>query len=608
MNLYLRLFRLALTSGLLALGFAGCSQGSLDELAPRPAEEEAEETGKVTVRVAVPMEVSRTEIEENGTVTRWSPGDRIALWALQGGSYALEAQPFDLWHFGMEYPTAWFTAQIAPMAEGTHTYYAAYPVPDAVSGTVAEYELPVLQNGTADLSHAVMVARPAEGEALTTAGAEELHLDFVHKLHVLKITVPENKNLLGEPISRLEIDFSQPVVGRLLVDVSDAGAPVALDDNNSSSVLTLEFPAPVDAGTPVYAVIAPVDLTGHTISFKAYSERLESKTVTTFGKDFAAGHTTPIRLTIPAQLNKTKFYFTIGTNYLGEAPETFTVRFTDGTPFPGGEDAVTFAAADADAEGRYEYNYTGDFDTDYSGKEFEVVFESAHARVRKNFTMPAVERYASTTVAPLEVPYLFFEEFSTVGEFGVSEWKDNDKKAEGNAVELTSGFLRTGWTGTQVFSSAGASVTLKDRHEGTRIAAGDYRGRLDSAPMTDAEGYGLKSGASVAVSVSFDYSCSSHGTTYDNYKVYMTFGSTTKSGPIAAFYHTTRDHNEDGKVSGEEKQLTDGGSGTQSYRIEGCGSAHRLSWDVFATGNSGWTPHSCNYYLTLDNIRVSIAQ
>jgi len=591
------LSRMGLAAAALAVACSG--DPNVD---PQP---EAPAGGKVEVRIAATLSsATRTEIEENGAVTRWSPDDRIALWAERDGAAVLTAQPFSLWHFGEEYPVAWFTSRIDPMGEGTYVYYGAYPVPDAVDGIRAEYDLPAVQDGSNDLRCAVMVGRPVRAAALTNL-TEELHFAFVHKLHILKITVPEDRNLLGEPVSRLEIDFSRPVTGRLTVDATDPDAPVAL--TGGSSVLTLEFPAPVEAGAVVYAVIAPVDLTGRTISFKAYSERSESQSITTMGKVFTAGHTTPIRLTIPPRLNKTKFYFTIGTNYLGEAPQSFTVRFTDGTAFPGGEDAVTFAAADADAEGRYEYAYTGDFDTDYSGREFEVVFESAHARVRKNFVMPAVERYASTTVAPLEVPYLFFEDFSTVDEFGVSEWKDNDKKAEGDALELTDGFLRSGWTGTQVFSTAATSVTLKDRHEGTRIAAGDYRGRLDSAPMTDQEGYGLKSGASVAVSVSFDYSCSSQGTTDNSYKVYMTFGSTTKSGPIAAFYHTTRDHNE--KVSGEEKQLTVGGSGTQSYRIEGCGPAHRLSWDVFATGNAGsGALHYCNYYLTLDNIRVSIAQ
>ncbi len=84
-----------------------------------------------------------------------------------------------------------------------------------------------------------MVARPAEGEALTGAANGELRLSFVHKLHILKITIPEQKNLLGQPIRRLELDFGRPVAGRLTVDVSDPEAPAALTEGKS--VLSLDF-------------------------------------------------------------------------------------------------------------------------------------------------------------------------------------------------------------------------------------------------------------------------------------------------------------------------------------------------------------------------------
>ena len=590
MNSYIRLFRLVIFPGLLALGLAGCSQSSLVEPAPRPAESGTEEP--VAVRVGAYMGTSRTEIDENGTDTRWSPGDRIALWALPegGGSNVLEAVPFTLWHFDTEYPTAWFTANISSMAEGRYTYYASYPVPEAVSGYVAEYELPAVQNGTKDLSHGVMVARPAVGEALAPTGT--LHLNFVHKLHVLKITVPVDKNLLGEPITRLDVDFSQPVVGRLFVDVSDAGAAVALDDNGASSVLRLEFPEPVNAGSTVYAVIAPTDLTGQTISFKAYSGRLKSQTITTMGKDFAAGHTTPIRLTVPP-LIPTRLYFTIGTNHLGEAPESFTVRFTDGTSFPGGESEVKFMAADADASGRYEYVYMGNFDTDYSGKEFEVTFESAHAIVRKTFTMPAVECSADTTVAPLEVPYLLFENFDAL----TGEPSDNDDRGLMNydATDLGGNGV-PGWSISRAAGSAGKCLCLR-HYETFRL--NKYVARINSCALS-----ALKPGSTVRIHVSFNAAAAKDHDINCHVGVFDASGKANPgTGEEISNPQTIR-------IPQNETYGSYGGMSESApyfeYYMNGVTNTTALAWRTISCENGGG---GFIYYDSfIDNIRVSIAQ
>lgn len=452
--------------------------------------------GKMEVCVAAFQDGTRTEIEENGMVTRWSSDDSIALWAMQDGGAVLEAQPFALWHFGEEYPEAWFTAQIDPMPEGRHTYYGAYPVPVSVSGTTAEYDLPAVQDGSNSLRNAVMVARPVEGDALTSEDAGELHLDFVHKLHILKITVPEDKNLLGEPICKLEITFSCPVTGRLTVDVADADAPVALADGGSE-VLTLQFPTPIEAGATVYAVIAPVDLTDGTIAFRAYSERLDSESIVVSGRNFQAAHTTPVRLTIPQRRKITRFSFTIGKNRLGEEPQSFTVKFADGTLFPGGESEVSFdVPADADAEGRYEYVYEGYLETDYSGKAFQVVFDSESALVSDEFAFPdSVELYARTTVAPLTVPWLLFENFD--GLTGNPSDNDNLGLRDYDATDL-SNYGVPGWSISRAAGSAGTCLCL--RHYRTYFLKYlNYVSRINSCAIS-----ALKQGHSVKVHVSFN--------------------------------------------------------------------------------------------------------
>lgn len=242
---------------------------------------------------------TRTFLEEDGRTTRWMPGDRIALWACSSAGFVLTAEPFSLWHYGEGFPTAFFTAGIDPLPAGTYTYYAAYPVPASVSGSSVAYDLPAVQSGSADASCAVMLARPVEGAALEAGRNPDFGLSFIHRTHILKITVPESKNLLGAPVERLEIDFPTPVAGRLTLDAARPDAAPVLSDGGTST-LTLDFPLPVDAGDTFWAVIAPGDMSGGQIVFRAYSASARSAAISTPGKEFLPGHTTPVRLTIPA--------------------------------------------------------------------------------------------------------------------------------------------------------------------------------------------------------------------------------------------------------------------------------------------------------------------
>ncbi len=569
--------------------------------------------GKVEVRIAASQpSATRTEIEENGAVTRWSPGDRIALWAVRDGAAVLAAQPFSLWHFGEEYPVAWFTSQIDPMAEGTYVYYGAYPVPDAVDGTRAEYDLPAVQDGSNDLRCAVMVGRPVQAAALTNL-AEELHFAFVHKLHILKITVPEDRNLLGEPVSRLEIDFSRPVTGRLTVDVSDPDAPVALADG--SSVLTLDFPAPVEAGAVVYAVIAPVDLTGSAITFRAYSERHEAEPIAAGGKNFEAGHTTPIRLTIPPLRKITRFYFSVGQgeehNHLGQDPRSFVVRATDGTAFPDGSSELHFEIS---AENMYEYSYEGEWTDNLSGREFEVIFDSADATVRDTFTMDKVEVYGCNTVPTFDVPWLFFEDFSRMtGTFdSQSEFTSGFDSANASAVSLDQ-YGVTDWSGARIGGVAGANIRIASRVEIGLGIKHTMLGRVDSSPLwNERTNTGIKSGRSVKIRVTYDYAGDLHeGTGSGGFPVY--YAGCTKTLVEKGDDAIERiAENVNGVVLASDGQ---NGSNaiygytphTETYTMDNCDGETRLSWSVTNNHPNAFAANG-QYWLYIDNIRVSIAQ
>lgn len=563
------------------------------------------------VRVAVPAPESRTELEENGVVVRWSSDDRIALWATDGTNWPLSAQSFALWCYSEEYPTAYFTATIPPMAENTYTYYGAYPLPSSVAGTVATYDLPAEQDGTPVLKNAVLVARPVVSGALSF-DADQTHLHFVQKLHVLKITIPETKNLLGEPLTSVQLTFPVAVTGRLTVDVTDPDLPVSLSEG--SEVLTLNFPEPVEAGTTVYAVIAPVDASEGMITFRGYSATRESEAISARGKNFQAGHTTPIRLTIPALRKITRLFFSLGDNFLGENPNSFTISVNGGT-FPDGSSSKSFAV---NTENRYEVSYEGEFTDNFSGKTLTYAFDSDNALVSStSAAMPSIEAYARNTMPSMDVPYLFYEDFSTVSSFErdyLGGPYTSTSGATTSGYDLSQYGLRSGWTGARTGGDAGHSVLVGGRVDEVSVlmVSGATRayGRLDSPAMS-----GLKAGKSVNVVVKFNYSggCDDSDDTY--YPV-AAFGYTTTTGTIGGYATQYEDATQFANISGhtEITNISKSGSWTSipqeaTYTIANCANNYRLSWHVVSMGKKGslWTTVGINHWMYLDNIRVSIA-
>lgn len=490
-NRYLR----ALSLGALLLLGGACQNSSEELLLPLTPE-----SGLMEVRVAAPAAITRTELEDNGVVTRWSPGDKIALWATDGTAMPLSAQTFTLWHFGLEFPTAYFTSVINPMAAGEYSYYGAYPLPVSVSGTQATFDLPAVQDGTASaLKHALMVARPTQAGPLSNISGEDLHLNFVHKAHILKITIPETKNLLGEPLQRIELTFPVEVVGRLTTDVSDVESPVAL--SQGSRVLTLNFTTPVNAGDVVYAVVAPVDASSGLISFRGYSERRESESIATSGKNFLPGHVTPIRLTIPQMRKITYFYFSVGDNYLGEKPNSFTVTVNGGA-FPDGSSSKSFTVNDANL---HEYVYEGDFTDNFSGKTLTYTFDSNSAVVSSTTTAPTIQPFVRNASISADVPYLFEEDFSRV-DASVDHNKDGDDSVassdmaeEGESLDAYMPYS-LGWSAARYRIKGGACVRINVRYQQvSRLFKTMHHGCLTTPSFGK-----LKSGASVKLKVEFD--------------------------------------------------------------------------------------------------------
>ena len=115
------------------------------------------------------------------------------------------------------------------MPAGTYTYTAVSPVPESVSGTQVSYQIPAKQTGRYEGKWDILAADPLTADALPLFEQSNQMLEtppshalrFRHKCHALRIEVPAGRNIWGEPITRLVIDFPTEVVGTVSFDAAD---------------------------------------------------------------------------------------------------------------------------------------------------------------------------------------------------------------------------------------------------------------------------------------------------------------------------------------------------------------------------------------------------
>lgn len=565
---------------------------------------------------------SRTSLGGDGFTVRWTKGDRIALWAVNGvGDTQLQAVPFMLYSFDTAYQSAKFTGTIAPMPQDTYVYYALYPVPASAEGTEARYTLPATQDGTYRSSCDVMVATPVTGEALAAGdNSDAVSLSFAHKVHLLKIRIPENR--MNEPITRLQLTFPQPVVGTLTVDAAAPDEEPALTEG--SNVLTLDFAAPVDAGDVVYAMIAPVDIAQTApVTLQAFCESGESETVSMPGKHFAAGHSTPIALTIPALSKRyTKLVFTLtdtGEETLGEKIGRLVLTGPEGCDLGQGGNTYTFEVNEA---GSYEIIYKEGLPAGISEQPFTVQYDSENALIAESFVMPRLEENASNAAATFSVPYLFAEDFSGMSSFSIDDANGTNATSGGSnsASSLPIPVLHpeaTGWTGARCGGEAGKAVRICSRSECAALTYGNYHGRIDSPNLAN-----IKQNKHPDICISFTYSFGRNACHGNFLQPYMAFGVTTASDrntvsktgndsnilkyriPDACLY----DIEDGGALDGSFDRVH---RATTGVVVRGCSSEHRLVWEVYMKNyepRNAFKYYYSNNWVYIDNIKVSIAK
>ena len=451
--------------------------------------------GKIEVSIGQSATIkTRTLIAEDGYSARWSGGDQIAIWAAnESNDFELVAEPFTMYHLSSIWETAVFTATISPLTGSSYTYYATYPVPNSVSGTMATFNLPSTQLGSNSMGvRDIMVARPTVAGALNEAKVTELDMLFTHKMHAMRIVLPES-TMNGMDITRVEMVFPTAVVGDVTVDITDPAAETTLA--NGSNTLNIEIPAGYKAGEYIWAMIYPTELVGD-VTYRAWAGEYASKErVITLNKSAQPSHISPMSIPVPEPEPATTFIIDIPTNNLGEQFNTLTILNSNG------EVVKSFTPRE---NNRYSWVINGEFDGSiYADQTFTFRYDSPNAIVEKAVVFNNYNHYGVNNYTT-EVPYLLFEDFScitTEGEsYGNNDYnKRDDRNQPGNSLD---GIMCTpGWNAARYWTT-GSCMRINARSQATKIFvlfASQHYGRLDTPQLKN-----LKSGADVKIKVTFD--------------------------------------------------------------------------------------------------------
>ena len=462
-----------------------------------------EDVDVVEVGFSLTDDATRTTIDADGMTTRWAPGDKLAVWAKDAsGNYAFENTTFSMRYYSGEYDKAYFTSNIAPMADGEYTYYLTYPQPTSVEGTSATYSLSAEQSGKYDGRYDIMVAEPVVNEALSASERMELNTIMRHQMHALKITIPEKSSNFADRVYSLNIVFPNDVVGDITLDVANPNAEPTY--SNTSNTITVKSDEGFAVGSDIWVFVLPGMVSGD-VSYKIYGSEQRSEDATyLLEREFQAGHVTPIRMAMPPFEKYTAFRFSIGENYLGEDFNFFTLYDNNGT---------NMGTYYRNAENSYIFEYTGEFDvTPYNISNWTLVFDTENAVVENTVNMGTLKPYFEQDIAPVDVPYLLFQDFENVSEsesYGNNSYEASEREQPGKSLD---GAMPTnGWNAARYWLKPGA-MRINSRYQSVKIFvsfASYHYGRMDTPPLGNSS-RGLKPGASVNIKVDFDAALYKH--------------------------------------------------------------------------------------------------
>lgn len=573
--------------------------------------------------------VTRSQVDEVGDgaensiqPVRWSDDDKFLAWAAPVGTggeastnYAdgFNAVTFSLDHYNSTFSSADFAATLSkPMAaQNQFDYYATYPEPSSVSGTQVSFNIPSVQSGDFDGACDIMRAS-VRGNALVERAPTQVStpvwpepmLSFEHIMHVLRIYVPANRNLMVNNISRLDITFPDNVVGGT-VSFDAARPDVAPMWSGQTNKVTIQMDSnPLNAnGRYVWVFIKPSVMSGE-VKFRAYNlqgEPSQMVSTTLSNHNFQAQHITPFTLTIPKALAPVTITFTCPDNtsypnFLGEAPNAMYVKEWPAGIVALGENDNVIKTLDGTFVAKFYYE-AGELNTELPGKTMRVGFTSQSADVSHNevtMTIPSTLSTGGNYTLNFALPYLFFEDFKDVG-----ATSSNDEYETGSTGNKDGVFINglNGWTGARVGSSANVSVRLAARYESV-LGGATYPSRIDSAPLSRLQ-------AESTVAVFYNYGMDAR---------YGGIGGSVKTMYCYTGYVTSNDvfggGDGDGTFPDEYEMKEQGASYTSMpySRIAVLNnipaSVTRITWRTKTEKPAGAS--NCTCWLYIDNVKVSI--
>ena len=576
------------------------------------------EVAKSELSIGLPIEISRTAMDEDGKAS-WAEGDTFALWAEnRTGGFNLNGADFTMMYYWHSIQSAVFTSFTNTLTEGEYTYYAVSPKPQSIEARKATYTLPTEQVGNSvDGAYDFMVATPVTTEALSAEKINNLAMEFNHKTHLFKMTIPKGGNPLNNPVKQVVFTFPTNVTGSVILDATTPEDTPTV--KNGSKQLVVNINGGFDEGETAWARIVETSISGN-VTYYAVSTIGERTTERTFklNKECKGGHITPLSLVIPDPIPPTVLRVKVGKNNLGEAVKSVSIIDHNGKTLKSYA-ANSSNIYDLEQYGIYE---EGLFQT-YTGRTFTVRFESEHAIVEKKITVPSIiTKYTVNTIATIDVPYLFYEDFTSIHTSFDKDDSRVDNLMSADGMLLNNYMSVSGWNGAHIKGVAGKCVRVNVRHQST-LGATRTNGRLDSPAMK-----ALKSGANVTLKVEFDMGAYANSGYGKNNDIFCTAGihTSSESSALDGIVTTTvagtdiNDYNRVPKMF-SSVCLTTGYLGnnynndsfgstfpTYSFTASGCSSATRFGWVPCCVQKEWVTANNAHYYLYIDNIRVSIAQ
>lgn len=629
------------------------------------------------VRIAVPEGTRSSIVEEevDGVtygVLRWDSSDEISILAYDSNDNSIVMSPTQFKFVGSKENGngSYFTAipNLSNMTDdGTYNYYAISPSLDAANsslnrptldGSKLSFTIPQKQYGQFRADMDLMIAKASGKPALEACEVtlrdekgeikdakrpiNNLDLMFYHRTHILHFTIPQDvTNNLGAAIERVHLVFPDAVVGTLSVDIKNI---VTYDPNNgitspvptysnTNNKITVEFASPKRAGDDFWVMTLPHvgGMENIDIRFEDVNGNVSQRRQVTFA-NMSANRVTPINVqTIPEAAGVTSFYYTVGTNNLGEDLTSMNITLPAGCYFTNFEQSYKAELED----GKHTFSVFNDMLSAVEGKTLPFELESVHALFSQTIDIPnLVDNSADNNLGSKDVPYLLFEDFSGIPNFNdghdnptVGWYSDNEYREIKNLSSYTNSLK--GWYGTRIGGSSGNSVRICCRYENISIGWGSsayYKGRIYTPRLTN-----IKNGKSPKITVSFRY-----GSNRDEYRflakdpnksALLYFGINVQdvvtnpdatdglSGITDLISGTGFAKSEPTSLSpmaiSKFVMSTKNGSytsfeGTQSATINSVNNEMRLGW-IVTTDNTS-TNGNGNYWLYLDDIKVQIAK